>query len=142
MPAIVPEAIAYLQQSWPDVTPVVYENCISNSLDKNLPLPQWYLLKKGKATIGCAGLITNDFISRMDLYPWLCALFIDPKFRGNNYGALLIDQAKKDAMAGGFNNLHLCTDKIGYYEKLGFEYIGMGYHPWNESSRIYQLKLK
>ena len=30
---------------------------------------------------------------------------------------------------------------IGYYEKYGFNFIGMGYHPWGETSRIYKLDL-
>jgi N-acetylglutamate synthase-like GNAT family acetyltransferase len=135
------KAILYLQNSWPKILPVIYEDCISNSLNAEQPLPQWYLLEKNKEIIGCAGLITNDFISRMDLYPWLCAIFIDEKQRGNAYGSLLIEQAKKDSKKYGFKYLNLCTDHIGYYEKYGFEYIGQGYHPWGEDSRIYQIKL-
>ncbi|MCX2582197.1 MULTISPECIES: GNAT family N-acetyltransferase [unclassified Pedobacter] len=134
-------AIKYLQESWPDISPIIYENCISNCLSANQFLPQWYLLEKGGEIIGCAGLITNDFISRMDLYPWICAIFIEEKHRGNAYGALLIDKAKADTKAAGFKHLNLCTDHIGYYEKYGFKYIGQGYHPWEEESRIYQLEV-
>ena len=34
-----------------------------------------------------------------------------------------------------------CTDHIGYYEKCRFEYIGIGYHPWDKTSRIYRCCL-
>ena len=135
------EAIAYFQKSWPDVWPIIYEDCITHSITAKDALPQWYLLQKEGSTIGGAGLVTNDFISRGDLYPWLCALYIEETHRGNSYSTLLIEKAKNDAKLSGFENMYLSTEHIGFYEKYGFEYIGQGYHPWREESRIYGIKL-
>ncbi|MCC8197569.1 MAG: GNAT family N-acetyltransferase [Tannerellaceae bacterium] len=133
--------IHYFQSKWKSVLPVIYDHCIRSCMDSPNPLPQWYLLKKGEEIIGSAGLVANDFISRMDLYPWICGLFIEEPYRGKAYGALLMEQAKADAKKGGFTHVYLSTDHIGYYEKYGFQYIGTGYHPWDESSRIYGISL-
>lgn len=140
-PAYKDMAIAYFQKNWKGVLPVIYEDCINHSIEASAPLPQWYLLMNEDKIIGCAGLITNDFISRMDLYPWVCALFIEEQHRGNSYGSILLEQAKKDSAKAGFQSLYLCTDHIGYYEKYGFSYLAQGYHPWDEESRIYQAQL-
>ena len=138
-PTYTDQAIAYFQKHWATKdTMKVYEDCIKNTKGSESILPQWYLLIDGENTIGCAGLITNDFISRMDLYPWVCALYINEDARGNGYGNLLIDKAKEDTKKGGFEHLYLCTDHIEYYEKYGFEYIEDGYHPWGETSKIYK----
>ncbi|MDF2557958.1 MAG: GCN5-related N-acetyltransferase [Bacillales bacterium] len=135
-------AIKYFQSKWASPNSMmVYEDCIKNCITTSNPLPQWYLLMDNEKVIGCAGLITNDFISRMDLYPWVCAVYIEEGHRGNEYGSLLLEQAKIDAKLGGFSNLYLCTDHIGYYEKYGFNFIGIGYHPWGSSSRIYSTTL-
>lgn len=133
-------AIEYFSSKW-SVPKIVYEDSISNAITTSSPLPQWYLLENEGEVIGCAGLITNDFISRMDLYPWLCALYIEEQFRGNVYGLLLIDKVMIDTQKMGFKSLYLCTDHVGYYEKYGFKYIGNGYHPWDEVSRIYEITL-
>lgn len=135
-------AIKYFQQSWKSVWPIIYEDAIAHSINAKNDLPQWYLLEREDEILGCAGLITNDFISRGDLYPWVCALYIDEKYRGNAYGSLLLDKAKTDARRFGFKNLYLCTEHVGYYEKYNFEYVGQGYHPWKAESRIYQSELK
>lgn len=135
-------AIKYFQNKWASSENMnVYDDCIRNCITTSSPLPQWYLLMDNGKIIGCAGLITNDFISRMDLYPWVCALYIEGEHRGNAYGLLLLEQAKRDAKTGGFSHLFLCTDHVGYYEKYGFQYIGIGYHPWGGSSRIYSTDL-
>lgn len=135
------KTIQYFQNSWSEIAPVIYEDCITHSINAKDSLPQWYILENNDEIIGCAGLITNDFISRMDLYPWVCAIFIDEKHRGNNYSKLLIEKAKEDSKKARFKNLYLCTDHTGFYEKFGFSYIGQGYHPWEEESRIYQIGL-
>lgn len=140
-PEYTTRAIEYFQQAWQSVLPKIYEDCITHSIYSKNPLPQWYLLEKEGEIIGCAGLITNDFISRMDLYPWLCAVYIDEKQRGNAYSTLLIEKAKQDTKDFGFGHLYLSTDHIGFYEKYGFSYIGQGYHPWGDESRIYECGL-
>jgi GNAT superfamily N-acetyltransferase len=135
-------AIQYFQSKWGNESSnKVYEDCISHCVDAEAPLPQWYLLMADDKIIGCAGLITNDFISRMDLYPWFCALYIEKEYRGNGYGSLLLEKAKEDAKQGGFSNLYLCSDHVGYYEKYGFSKIGIGYHPWGETSGIFKIAL-
>ncbi|MCW3466038.1 GNAT family N-acetyltransferase [Chitinophaga nivalis] len=141
-PAYKDIAIRYLQQSWPDVYPIIYEDAVSHSIGAAAPLPQWYLLEKEGEVIGCAGLITNDFISRVDLYPWICAIYIAEAHRGHRYAQLLIEKAKADTARAGFTHLYLSTDHIGYYERYGFAYIGQGYHPWEESSRIYGISVQ
>ena len=136
------EAIAYFQEVWANEASLpLYADCINRSLATNSPLPIWYLLMDKDEIIGCAGLITNDFISAMDLWPWLAALYIEEEHRGKNHAALLIDAIKKDTKKAGFSKLYLATDHVGYYEKFNFHYIADGYHPWGESSRIYECEL-
>lgn len=132
------QAIDYFQNVWAkDATEMVYKDCIKHTGEGLFNLPQWYLLMNDQQIIGCAGLITNDFISRMDLFPWLCALYIHPDFRGNNLAVYLIEQAKKDTKEASLKKLYLSTDHIGYYEKFDFTFLDFGYHPWNGKSRIY-----
>jgi GNAT superfamily N-acetyltransferase len=135
-PEFTERAIAYFQRRWAsEASKPVYDDCIRHTAADGLP--QWYLLMDGDGIAGCAGLITNDFISRMDLIPWLCALYIEPEHRGKALGSQLIHKTKQDAKKAGYARLYLCTGHIGYYEKYGFSYLGEGYHPWGESSRIY-----
>ena len=140
-PAMCDAAIAYFQEKWAgDDSRMVYDDCIRHSLTTENPLPRWYLLKDGSEIIGCAGLITNDFISRMDLWPWICALYVEASHRGRALGRLLLERAEADARAAGFPAVYLCTDHIGYYEHYGYAHIGTGFHPWGETSRIYEKK--
>jgi hypothetical protein len=116
----------------------IYFDCISNSITTDSPLPRWYLLMKQNEIIGCYGLITNDFISRQDLYPWLCALFIEDKERGNEYGKGLLLHGRHEAALLGYEKVYLATAHIGYYEKYSWHYIATGFHPWGAESRIYE----
>lgn len=135
--------LRYISDAWGNENTLpMYRDCLIHSVDSPVGLPQWYALIDNERIVGCAGLITNDFISRMDLFPWLSSLFIDEEYRGRGYSRMLVKRAMQDTKKLGYSTLQLCTELTGYYENMGFTYIGQGFHPWGEESRIYQIKIK
>ena len=106
-------AIKYFPSKWPEVAPEIYEDCITHTVGSEHVLPQWYLLEKEGIIMGCAGLITNDFICRMDLYPWFCALYVEEAYRGNAYAVLLVEKAKEDTRKAGFSRMWGITRNTG-----------------------------
>jgi N-acetylglutamate synthase-like GNAT family acetyltransferase len=100
------------------------------------------VLLKNNEIIGCSALITNDFISRHDLYPWMACLFVEEKERGKEYGNLLMKFAEKEAKKIGFTDIYLTTDHDGYYEKYGWIRIEDGIDLFScKPSRTYKKKL-
>lgn len=135
-PECLEQFIQYFASRWNNEA--VYRDCMTACLQTTSPLPQWYLLVDDKAIVGGCGLIVNDFNARQDLWPWLCALYIEEAYRGHSYGAGLLKHAKCEASTLGWPVLYLATDHVGYYEKYGFEFIGMTADPFGGISRIYR----
>ncbi|MDU3958939.1 MAG: GNAT family N-acetyltransferase [Lactococcus lactis] len=138
-PSYLKKAISFFQEKWGSAeSNSVYEDCLKHSLDSQNSIPQLYLIvDEGKIIAGC-GLISNDFISRMDLYPWLCALYVEEEFRQQGLARLLIEVVKEECKTFSFKKLYLATDFIDFYEQFDFHYLADGYHPWGDKSRIYE----
>jgi predicted N-acetyltransferase YhbS len=98
-----------------------------------------HIMLKGQQIAGCYGLITNDFNSRQDLWPWLATLYIEKSERGRALGSKLLEHGLHEAKQLGFGMVYLATDHIGYYEKYGWEHIGTAYGVGHEN-RIYAHK--
>lgn len=142
-PDLLEDITQYFINKWAsEESKMVYVDCIKNALETQNKMSCWYVLLDEDKIIGSVGLISNDFVSRMDLYPYLCALYVDKEYRGKNLGKMLIDRVKKDTISLGYDYLYLVTDHNGYYEHFDFHRIGIGYHPWGETSAIYRCDLK
>lgn len=137
------KAINYIHGIWGNESNFeYYKDAIMNSSFKENSLPRFYLLTKGEEIIGCCGLITNDFISRHDLYPWLSSLYVEEDYRGNAYARLLMAHIIKEAKTLNFERVYLTTNHINYYEKYGWKRIEDGIDLFSSKpTRIYSKEV-
>jgi GNAT superfamily N-acetyltransferase len=119
-----------------------YYDCMKHSCDPDFDLPKFYIAVENNAIIGTYALLRNDLISRQDIFPWLACLYVDPKLRGNKFGSLLLQHAIKETTKKGYENLYLCTDLDGYYEKNGWSFLTNGYNFNGDSTKIYVKQTK
>jgi len=134
------KAVAYIHSKWGNSANLpFYTDAMVHSGLEDKPLPQFYLLLEEERIIGCYALITNDFISRHDLYPWFACLFVEPEFRDRELGSLMMRHACQEALRMGFGTIYLTTDHENYYEKYGWERMEDGYEPSGKVTRIYRL---
>ena len=76
---IIDIAATWFSSKW-NIPKNEYLNSINESINSNAPYPSWYIALSNNKIIGGIGVIQNDFHERKDLYPNVCALFVEPEY--------------------------------------------------------------
>lgn len=118
-----------------------YKDCIENSIFDDNSLPKFYLMLDENKIIGSYALLTNDLISRQDLFPWFACLFVDENYRNQGLANKLMKHGIDESRKRGFDNLYLSTDLNDFYEKKGWKYYSKGFTFLGDSVKIYSKKL-
>ncbi len=81
-PDLKEKAIKWFSSKW-GVAEIEYRKSFDEMYADISPIPLWFVIlgDDGEIAAGC-GIIENDFVDRTDLKPYLCALFVEPQYRG------------------------------------------------------------
>lgn len=86
-------------------------------------LPETFALYCSGKLAGMYQLSMTDIDVRPDLYPWLINVYIVPAFRGKGFLATIMESAKENIAALGFQELYLFTKHHSLYERYGWKFI-------------------
>lgn len=85
----------------------------------------WYLCLHGKKIAGGIGVIENDFHSRKDLAPNVCALYTEQQYRCQGIAGRLLDIVVNDMKSKRITPIYLITDHMNFYERYGWKFLCM-----------------
>ena len=124
-PECIPELAPWLHAEWGWFTP---ESVLSDRVAKlrehlnRDQLPLALVAHANGVLLGTAALRALDMDTRVELTPWLAAVYVTPPARGRGVGARLVARIEAEARRLGFRIVHLVTfDKARYYAKRGWE---------------------
>ena len=83
---------------------------------------QWYVVLDDNKIIGGCGVIKNDFHDRKDLFPNVCAVYVEEEYRRQGICKEMLDYCCKDLNKKGYPTLYLVTDHTNLYERYGWQF--------------------
>ncbi|WP_347987924.1 GNAT family N-acetyltransferase [Methylomonas sp. AM2-LC] len=122
-PEHLPTLAEWHHQQWYALNP-------GDSIEKRIVYMQSYLsadfipttfIAKNEVLLGSAAIVANDMDTEMGLSPWLASVFVAPEYRNKGVGSRLVKHVALKAQQAGIDTLYLFTDRVGFYEKLGWQ---------------------
>lgn len=139
-PELVKQAARWFHEKW-GIPEEAYLESMADCLKASGPVPRWFIAVDGQRIIGGLGVIENDFHDRKDLTPNVCAVFVEPEYRGQGIAGALLNFVCKEMKALGLDTLYLLTDHDSFYERYGWEFFCMAQGDGeDEPSRMYVHK--
>jgi predicted acetyltransferase len=122
-PQLMKQAAAWFHSKW-QVPQEAYLECMEAYLDNETEYG-WYLCLDENRIIGGLGVIENDFHTRKDLAPNVCAVYTEAEYRCKGIAGHLLDTVVNDMKFKGITPIYLITDHTGFYERYGWEFLCM-----------------
>lgn len=117
---------------------------LEHSLCENR-LPQIYVAIIDNEPVGMYQMtMSDDLVSRPDIYPWLVNVYVDEKYRGKKLCRKLMNTVKENAKKVNLTELYLYTKHIGLYEKFGWKFVEevKTFKSDSPIERLYQLDIQ
>ncbi|MCM1164384.1 MAG: GNAT family N-acetyltransferase [Lachnospiraceae bacterium] len=99
------------------------------------------LLTDGDRLVSFVTFAHRDCVDDRSLYPWIGFVYTFPEYRGHRYVGRLIERCEEIAREHSVENVYICTDHIGLYEKYGYSYLESRVDIYGGDSRIYVKKI-
>lgn len=138
IPELLENAVEYFWNCWGNENNFkFYRDCIIHSTDKNKKLPKFFVIVQEKQIIASYALLTNDIISRQDLYPWLACLHVNEEHRNKGIASQLLIHGVNETANMGYPFLYLSSDLENFYEKRGWKHCANGFNTFDGEIKIY-----
>ncbi len=126
-PDFIPQIAGWFQDEWgaldPDCTMESRYEELKARIDPSL-LPLTIIATVQDELLGTYSLDLSDLAIRPNLSPWLASVFVNPKYRNQGIGTLLVQEALRHAHRMGIHTLYLFTVNLfDWYASMGFEAI-------------------
>ena len=118
---LIDAASKWFNEKW-HIPQQAYYDSMQKSLGAGCVVPRWYVVIDCGRIIAGLGVIENDFHDRNDLAPNVCAVYVEPEYRGRGMAGSLLDYVCSDMKNEGISELYLITDHTSFYERYGWEY--------------------
>ena len=122
-PELLNVAAQWFHEKW-NVPAEAYLECMSRYLSGKTEYG-WFLCLDGLKIVAGLGVIENDFHDRKDLTPNVCALFVEPEYRGQGIAGQLLNTVCREMNKLGVDTLYLLTDHDSFDERYGWEFFCM-----------------
>lgn len=140
-PAWKERAVVWFHDKW-RIPEEAYRQSIQACLACPSGIPQWYLVVRGDGEIIAGlGVIENDFHRRPDLRPNVCAVYVEPAYRGRGIARAMLDFVCGDLAALGETDAYLLTDHTAFYERCGWSFLCMVEEDGGGQARMYHRAL-
>jgi len=120
-----PEIVSWVHSEWGHLMPdVSFTQLVSIFRKRVTPhkIPETFVALLGDTLIGTASIVNNDLSTRMDLLPWLAAVYVLPGYRGMGVGSALVRAAEAEIKFLGLDRFYLITpDRSAFYVRLGWK---------------------
>ncbi len=111
---------------WGERKGFTYQDFEKHYLDSfNEKLPKLRALIINDTLIGFYEINEKDYIDDEDYTPYLANVYVKEEYRKRGYSTILINDSIKYAKELGYKDLYLHSKHENYYEKYGFEFIGI-----------------
>ena len=125
--AAIPEISGWLHAEWGHQMPDIFPSKLTKIYENRLSLhqiPETFVALQDHEVVGTASLVTHDMSTRMDLSPWLAAVYIKAECRALGIGSQLVQAIMDEAKILGLERFYLFTpDQASFYARLGWQVL-------------------
>ncbi|GAB2197644.1 thiopurine S-methyltransferase [Sessilibacter sp. MAH4] len=124
---------------YPHDTQEDFRNCLlDSSRNHSTNAPKSWCMFHNNELVGTASFLSSDLPCEPSLGPWLGDIYIHPRFRNQGFGLILVKSISEIIKKNGLDFYLFTEDKIGFYEKLGWQIIKESVY---QGRKIYIMKL-
>jgi N-acetylglutamate synthase-like GNAT family acetyltransferase len=120
-----PEIVRWVHTEWGHLmSDISYKKLISIFQERLRPytIPETFVAIMDNKIVGTASIVAHDLSTRMDLSPWMAAVYVMPEYRKLGIGSTIVQAIIDEATLMGLERIYLITpDQESFYAKLGWQ---------------------